>query len=52
MMAGTGTAIHSSRAERVVYLQRADNGAEPVRRYSHEVNKMVLVSPTDLFEPW
>jgi hypothetical protein len=36
----------------VVYLQCADNGAGPLRRYSHAVNKMVLVSPIGLTEPW
>jgi class 3 adenylate cyclase len=28
----------------VVYLQRADNGDKPVRRYSHIVNKITPVS--------
>jgi transposase-like protein len=36
----------------VVYLQLADNGAGPVRRYSHVVNKTVLLSPTGLTGPW
>jgi hypothetical protein len=35
----------------VVYLQRTDNGDEPIRRYSHAVNKMVLVSPIGLTGP-
>jgi hypothetical protein len=35
----------------VVYLQRTDNRDEPVRRYSHGVNKMILVSPIGLTKP-
>jgi hypothetical protein len=35
----------------VVYLQRTDDGDEPIRRYSHVVNKMVLVSPIGLTGP-